>query len=135
MLSQLIAQLNWSKIIIIVIVKSNSSSNSNSNSINNWINNNKQPNVVEMRGENQTLYAEKCSFHLQQSEVLLLESFCNVSLTSRAPVRTGAKQEKREGRAGADVTAKTELILICPDSPDIPACPKDAVANGMGGRS
>lgn len=37
--------------MIIVIVKSNSSSNSNSNSINNWINNNKQPNVVEMRGK------------------------------------------------------------------------------------
>lgn len=52
MLSQLIAQLNWSKIIIIVIVKSNSSSNSNSNSINNWINNNNnKPNVVEMRGK------------------------------------------------------------------------------------
>lgn len=51
MLSQLIAQLNWSKIIIIVIVKSNSSSNSNSNSINNWINNSNKPNVVEMRGK------------------------------------------------------------------------------------
>lgn len=51
MLSQLIAQLSWSKIIIIVIVKSNSSSNSNSNSINNWINNSNKPNVVEMRGK------------------------------------------------------------------------------------
>lgn len=33
------------------------------------------------------------------------------------------------------MTAETEVILICPDSPGIPACPKDALANGMGGRS
>jgi len=31
------------------------------------------------------------------------------------------------------VTAKIERILIYLDSPDIPACPKEAVTNGLGG--
>lgn len=31
------------------------------------------------------------------------------------------------------MTAKIEQILIYLDSPDIPACPKDAVTNGLGG--